>query len=183
MLFSLVAFTAAIASQATIYPSDVINEGEYVGYWSDAPGWKIYEYRGSEVGFCTIYSAPYQTPMGSYQLAITFGEMNEIALVTSAPIAGGKGATIDFDDGSGFDWYDMVPHKLEKPNEDQLTYWYGNTMTSGMVQKLITAMKDNRTAVFTYAGSQFPFSLSGFTAAYKDMKRCENHRVGRVLED
>lgn len=55
-------------------------------------------------------------------------------------------------------------------------------MTSGMVQKLIAAMKYNQSATFTYQGSKFPLSLSGFTKAYSDMKQCENHRIGRVLE-
>jgi hypothetical protein len=37
--------------------------------------------------------------------------------------------------------------------------------------------------VLTYAGNEFPFSLAGFSAAYQDMRRCENHRLGRVLDD
>jgi hypothetical protein len=121
--------------------------------------------------------------MGSYQVAVTFGSINEFALVTSAPIQGGKEGTIDFDQSGGFDWYDMVPRKIEKPHEHQLAYWYGNTMTSGMVQKLIAVMKHDKTATVTFAGSRFPISLTGFAAAYGDMKRCENHRVGRVLEN
>ena len=174
---------AGAQTTSETYPSDIINRSEYVGYWSDGPAWKVYEYRTDNGGFCTVYSKPLNTPMGSYQLALTFGAMNELALVTSAPLAMSSEGAIDFDDGDGFDWHDVVPHKLEKPNEDQLTYWYGNTMTSGMVQKLVAEMKHGKTAVFTFGGSQFPFSLSGFTVAYTDMKHCENHRVGRVLED
>jgi hypothetical protein len=121
--------------------------------------------------------------MGSYQLALTFGSINELALVTSAPLPVSNEGTIDFDNGGGFDWHDIVSHKIEKPNDDQLTYWYGNTMSSGMIQKLIAELKHGHTAVFTYAGSKFPFSLSGFATAYSDMKECEDHRLGRVLED
>lgn len=181
MIVALLLTTA----EATIgtYPSDVINNSEYVGYWSDAPAWKVYEYRTNDGGFCTVYSQPVRTPMGSYQVALTFGSMNEFALVTSAPIAGGSEGAVDFDQSGGFDWHDMAAHKIDKPNEDQLSYWYGNTMSSGMVQKLIAVMKHDKTAVFTYAGSKFPFSLSGFTAAYQDMERCENHRLGKVLEE
>lgn len=174
---------AGAQSTSEAYPSDAINRTEYVGYWSDVPAWKVYEYRIDDGGFCTVYSRPVHTPMGSYQLALTFGATNELALVASAPLSASTEGAIDFDDGAGFDWHDIVAHKLEKPNEDQLTYWYGNTMSSGMVQKLIAEMRHDKKAVFTYAGSQFPFSLAGFTTAYADMKHCENHRVGRVLED
>lgn len=179
------ALLAATAGQSAneIYPSDIMNSGEYVGFWSASPPWEVYEYEADGEGLCTIYSAPVRTPMGSYQLAVTFGTINEVALATSAPISGAQDAALDFNDGSGFDWNDIVAHKIEKPHEHQLTYWYGNTMSSGMVQKLISALKVNRTAIFTYAGSKFPLSLTGFTAAYADMRRCENHRVGRVLED
>jgi hypothetical protein len=182
MLLIALLLTGAQATPET-YPSDVINQTDYVGYWSDTAAWRVYEYRTDDGGFCTVYSVPVRTPMGSYQLALTFGSMNELALVTSAPVAVGSEGALDFDNGGGFDWHDIVAHKIERPNEDQLTYWYGNTMSSGMVQKLIAEMKHNKTAVFAYAGSQFPFSLSGFTAASADMKHCENHRVGRVLED
>jgi hypothetical protein len=174
--------TAAQAIEQT-YPADVINRGEYVGYWSDGLAWKVYEYRTADGGFCTVYSAPVRTPMGSYQLALTFGSVDELALVTSAPLAAASEGAIDFDNGDGFDWHDVVAHKIDKPNEDQLTYWYGNTMSSGMVQKLTAEMKHNKTAVFTYAANRFPISLSGFTAGYADMRHCDNHRVGRALED
>lgn len=182
MLFTALLLSGAQAASGT-YPSDIINQTEYVGYWSDTPAWRVYEYRTGDGGFCTVYSQPVRTPMGRYQLALSFGSTNELALVTSAPLAASTEGAIDFDNGDGFDWHDMVSHKLEKPNEDQLTYWYGNTMSSGMAQKLIAEFKHDKTATFSYAGSQFPFSLSGFTTAYADMKHCENHRVGRVLED
>ncbi len=171
------------ASAPPIYPTDVMSQGEYVGFWSDTPGWEVYEYRAKGEGFCTIYSAPYQTPMGSYQVAVTFGSLNEFAIVTSAPIQAGKEGAIDFDQSGGFDWHDVVAHTIEKPQEHQLTYWYGNTMSSGMVQKLIAVMKHDKAATVSFAGSKFPISLRGFAASYTDMKRCENHRVGRVLED
>src|SRR4051812_34951529 len=143
---------AAATVPQSLYPSDTINKGENVGFWSATPDWEVYEYRNGHENFCTIYSAPRQTPMGRYQLAVTFGTLNEIALVVSMPLTGGKEGAIDFDESGGFDWYDIVRHKIEKPHEHQLTYWYGNTMSSGMVQKLIAAMKHDRTAMFTYGG-------------------------------
>ena len=116
----LLASTAPTTKE--VYPSDVINEGDYVGFWSAEPPWEVYEYRAGAEGLCTIYSARSETPVGNYQLAVTFGTLNEIALITSAPLKGGKEGAIDFNDGSGFDWGDIVAHKIEKPHEHQLTY-------------------------------------------------------------
>lgn len=121
ILITITAGTPAIAAE------------EVVGYWGSDEGWEteLVETNGSS--FCRTSSKMRSVFGTQYSFQLTFGDRNSAALLTNRDLEPQKQAAVNFNDGSGYDLYDL---KFEHTTEGR--FRLENSLSGPMLAKLVT---------------------------------------------
>ena len=158
--------------------SPALSTEEVVGFWESDEGWQTELIEANGGSFCRT-SSKLRTVFGTqYSFELTFGDRNSAALLTNRDLEPQTQAAVNFNDGSGYDLYDL---KFERTRQT----WFRaeNSLSGPMLAKLVTSLRNYRQAQFDVGDMSFPIDLAKFETAYSDMRKCERYKAGFVLPD
>lgn len=153
-------------------------EERLVGMWANGENWQTELIEVGDISFCRT-STQERSAFGiKYSLELSFGDRNEAALITDRQLPLHAEAALNFEDGSGYDFYDLQVTEAKSSK-----YRLSNSLSSSMMAKLITSLRGYQVARFEVGDMSFPLDLTQFEQAYSDMRKCERYKAGFVLPD
>lgn len=149
---------------------------EMVASWSTSDDWTVEEFRGGSARWCVTTSSARTLGGETYQVFMTFGDLNEIGLISSGPIAQTTVAAFDIN-GGGLNMSDI---HFRRAGQRYVAF---NTMTSAMFRLVFEDFRHGTGAVFEINGRRYPLPMAHVTAVTEDMLGCQRHLIGLIIGD
>lgn len=151
--------------------------GERLGYWSSENGWQTEQLKSEAGNTCGTLSASFKAGRETYKIAFLVGEQNEFVFLSDVPVQKTEDFAIEFEGGGG---YDLMAASVKTTDNVSIVR---NALSGSMMGKILRDFRSVGAAYVRIDGGVYPVSLGDFENTYATIKKCENHRLGRILED
>ena len=160
---------AAFATSAGAAPT-------LVGEWSYGDGWTTTEFKEGADRWCATSSASRKLGLVDYQVVMAFGDRNEFALSTNAPIGTSKEGVFDIE-GGGLDLGDVQYRR------DGARYVAANSVSTSMFRKVMEDFRVSTKVAFELNGQRYSVTVTDSVKTYDGMIECQRSLLGMVIGD
>ncbi|MFM9977938.1 MAG: hypothetical protein ACKVOP_07840 [Sphingomonadaceae bacterium] len=152
------------------------------GSWGSQTGLSVEMYQMGDDSFCLLKSAVGETEVGvEYRIGFSFGDRNEVRIVSEAELRPTGDVALTFSNGSIFDLRspDYTSHGTSKV----IIY----EMSRSMIALVLGDIKESHTGQLKmpvqFGTQTFNLDLRQREAVFRDARDCDNDRLGKVLPD